>query len=418
MVPLHIKEGKLYGREREISLITDTFCRVSEGNNEAFFIGGYSGSGKSMLVHSLTPRIDIAGGFVLEQKVDQMSKERPLLDVISAFNKLCLLIKEKSVEWQLREVSDKLKCEFESDFAVLARLLPNIMVIFPDKDDGSGINYPRLYHGREDLMLSLQNVCFILQRFMRIVSSKVNPVMLFLDDIHWAGSTSLHLIRSLLCDTKGGCFMFVGSYRDNEVTSDHPIFDLMNNIRMGGVRSTSVHLCGLSKQDLNQMIAEMLCILPRLCSPLSDILTEKTEGNPYFLLVFLRSLVDRRLLKYSLREKKWIWDEGKIRSEHITDNVLYLLSSKMTSLDEDIQLVLKVISCFGIKCDDRVIEHLSKTSKYTGIEDWINKAVKEGYLLQGKFRFVHDKVREAAYSLIPEREKSRVSLLLLCDTLY
>ena len=129
-----------------------------------------------------------------------MSKERPLLDVISAFNKLCLLIKERSVECQLREVTSKLKHEFESDFAVLARLLPNIMVIFPYKgdDDDGGIN-PRLYHGREDLMLSLQNVCFILQRFMRIVSSKVNPVMLFLDDIHWAGSASLELIQSLLC---------------------------------------------------------------------------------------------------------------------------------------------------------------------------------------------------------------------------
>ena len=337
MVQLHIKEGKLYGREKEISLITDTFCRVSEGNNEAFFIEGYSGSGKSMLVHSLTPRIDIAGGYVLEQKVDQMSMERPLLDVISAFNKLCLLIKGKSAEWQLREVSSKLKHEFESDFAVLARLLPNIMVIFSDKgdDDDGGIN-PRLYHGREDLMLSLQNVCFILQRFMRIVSSKVNPVLLFLDDIHWAGSTSLELIQSLLCDAKGGCFMFVGSYRDNEVTADHPIFNLMNNICSYGVGSTTIHLRGLSKQDLNQMIAEMLCTLPRLCNPLSDILTEKTEGNPYFLLVFLRSLVDRRLLKYSLREKKWIWNESNIRSEHITDNVLYLLSSKMTSLDENI----------------------------------------------------------------------------------
>ena len=361
-------------------------------------------------MHSLTPRIDIAGGYVLEQKVDQMSKERPLLDVISAFDGLCLLIKNKSSAHELNEISSKLKHEFESDVAVLARLLPNIDAIFPGAGGNNSPQSRQHHQGSPSLMLNLQNVCFILQRFMRIVSSKLHPVMLFLDDVHWAGSTSLELIQSLLCDAKGGCFMFVGSYRDNEVTADHPIFSLMNNICSYGVGSTTVHLRGLSKQDLNQMIAEMLCTLPRLCNPLSDILTEKTEGNPYFLLVFLRSLVDRRLLKYSLREKKWIWDESKIRSEHITDNVLYLLSSKMTSLDENIQLVLKIISCFGIKCDVLVMDHLSKTPKYNGIENRINQAVKEGFIrkIDNKFRFVHDKVREAAYSLIPESSKMQV----------
>ena len=405
MVQLQIKEGKLYGREKEISLITDTFCRVSEGNNEAFFIGGYSGSGKSMLVHCLTSRIDIAGGYVLEQKVDQMSKERPLLDVISAFNELCLLIKDKSSAPEINEISSNLMHEFESDVAVLVRLLPNIDAIFP----GAG-GSPRHHQGSSSLMLNLQNVCTVLQRFMKIVSSKLHPVMLFLDDIHWAGSTSLELIQSLLCDTRGGCFMFVGSYRDNEVTANHPIFDLMKNIRSSGVGSTAVQLRGLGKQDLNQMIAEMLCILPRLCSPLSDILTDKTEGNPYFLLEFLRSLVDRRLLKYSLREKRWIWDESKIRSEHITDNVLYLLSSKMTSLSENIQLVLKIVSCFGIMIDEQVIDYLGKTPQYNDIENWINQVIKEGFIrkIDTKFRFVHDKVREAAYSLIPQSSKKQV----------
>mmetsp|Transcript_29922 Transcript_29922/g.63473 ORF Transcript_29922/g.63473 Transcript_29922/m.63473 type:complete len:914 (-) Transcript_29922:1454-4195(-) len=401
---LHIKEGKLYGREKEVSLITDAFCRVSAGKSEAFFIGGYSGSGKTMLVQSLTARVDIAGGYVLTQKVDQMSKERPLLDVLSAFNNLCLLMRDKSSPHDLLEVANKIMHDFESDFSVLARLLPNINVLFPQ------LVKPTTKDTGIEQVMNLPNVCFTLQRFMRIVSSSLTPVMLFLDDLQWAGSTSLKLIQALLSDTRGSsCFFFVGSYRDNEVHDGHPIFDLMSSLDSCGVESTKEHLSGLNQNDLNMMISESVRIFPRLCKPLSDIIFEKTEGNPYFALEFLRSLVDSRLLKYSLRERRWIWDESKILSQEITDNVLYLLSAKMTSLPEDIQLALKVVSCFGIKADECVVSYLSSTSQYSDFRDWLDQAINEGCIqkLEKEFRFVHDKVREAAYGLIADSNKSQ-----------
>ena len=174
---LQIKKDKLYGREEEISLVTDAFCRVSMGNNEAIFIGGYSGSGKTMLVKSLIARVDISGGYVLTQKVDQMSKDKSnMLDILSAFNKLCLLIKEKSSQEELLMISDKLKNDFESDFSVLARLLPNINVVFPE------LAKPTAKDTSTEQMMNLHNVPFLLQRFMRIVSSRLRPVMLFLDE--------------------------------------------------------------------------------------------------------------------------------------------------------------------------------------------------------------------------------------------
>ena len=191
------------------------------------------------------------------------------------------------------------------------------------------------------------------------------------------------------------------------------MFELMSNLKSSGVDSTEVRLCGLKKSDLNLMISESLCILPRLCKPLSDIVFEKTEGSPYFALEFLKSLVDRRLLKYSLRERRWIWDESGVRSENITDNVLYLLTVKMANLPENIQLSLKVMSCFGIKIDKSVVAYLSSTPEYSNFSDWLNQACNGGCVkqLENGFKFVHDKVREAAYSLIPEDDKSQVKIV-------
>ena len=203
--------------------------------------------------------------------------------------------------------------------------------------------------------------------------------------------------------------MFVGSYRDNEVTKDHPMFQMMKSVRSHGVVTTELHLKGLNKDDLNQFVAEMLGIFPRISRPLSDIIYKKTEGNPYFALAFVRSLVDKRLLKYSLREKRWIWDEGKIKAEQISDNVLHLLSSRMTSFPEETQIALKILACFGIKVNDSVIKCLTTTPTYTNLQEWINQCIDEGLIkhMANQYHFVHDKVREAAYSLIPESSKKQ-----------
>ncbi len=134
-------------------------------------------------------------------------------------------------------------------------------------------------------------------------------------------------------------------------------------------------------------------------------------ADPLFVLAFLRSLVDEGLLEFSLERRRWTWDENQIRSADVADNVLYLLSSDMSGLPDDVQLALKVAACFGTKIDDSVVRYLSATSEHSDIRDGLNRAVEEGFMIKvgaSGFKFVHDKVREGAYSLIQDNKQVSV----------
>jgi predicted ATPase len=139
-------------------------------------------------------------------------------------------------------------------------------------------------------------------------------LQLFLDDIQWAHSSALDLIHTILSDTMGSCMFFVGTYRNNEVQVEHDIFDLMEKLEISNVPMTKVSLTGLDQEDLNTMISDALCLYPRLCKSLSDIVFQKTKGNPFFVLEFMQSLQFRGLLKYNFNQKRWVWNEDVIRA--------------------------------------------------------------------------------------------------------
>ena len=232
-----------------------------------------------------------------------------------------------------------------------------------------------------------------------------------MDDLQWADDTALDIIHAFLSDKMGSCMFFVGTFRNNEVDIDHALFHFMEKLEISNVPTTKVSLTGLGLEDLNTMISDAMCLSPRICMSLSTIVFKKTKGNPFFVLEFMHSLQSRGLLHYDCRRKRWVWNEESIDAEDITDNVLHLLSSKMNGLSDDVQLLLKAMACFGTSIDESVINYLSEVPEYVGVGEGLEKAVTEGYIercKEGNVKFVHDKVREAAYDLIPDEAKNQV----------
>jgi hypothetical protein len=173
-MPLLYKKDKLYGRDKEENLITDTFCRVTRGKSEALFIGGFSGSGKSMLVNTLKKRVKVVGGYVIRHKFDVISQDRPISGVVSSVDQLCAMILARNTPKRLGRLVQKIKDEFGADIGLLARMLPSISLLSPDFMTGFA-------HQIEDEQavdtMNANSVCFTLLRFIRIVSSPNHPIM-------------------------------------------------------------------------------------------------------------------------------------------------------------------------------------------------------------------------------------------------
>lgn len=405
-MPLQISKDNLYGRKEESTLISDAFCRVaSSGESEALFISGYSGSGKSRLVRALFVPVTIAGGYVVTQKFDEISKQSPLSLVVSTFNDLCAVVKERSTEEDLFAIEAELVRVFGNNLSMLARILPNIIELIQPQTVTSCIS------SEVDIFdINFNGLCFIVQNVMRVLSKKSRPVMLFLDDLQWADDASLGVIHAVLSDLKGSsCLFFVGSYRDNEVKEGHFIFPFVDKLESFNVQSTKLHLHGMNADDLNAMISDALCIFPRLCKTLSAAIYHKTQGNPLFALEFLHSLVGRDLVQYSFRERRWVWDESKIRAEEISDSVLELLTTKMTALSADLQKALSTAACFGTQLNSAEVDFLNATPQYAGFKKELDQAAHDGFVEYDKssYKFVHDKVREAAYGLISSDERDQ-----------
>ena len=164
---------KLYGRDKEETLITDTFCRVTRGRSEAFFIGGFSGCGKSMLVDKLSVRVKNVGGYVIKHKFDALSQDRPLSGVISAVNQLCLMMKRTMTSQRLNTLSEQIKNDFGADIGLLARMLPNICELSSEFSNSVG----KEEIGNSSDKMDARSVSFTLMRLIRLVSTPQRPIM-------------------------------------------------------------------------------------------------------------------------------------------------------------------------------------------------------------------------------------------------
>jgi predicted ATPase len=331
-----------------------------------------------------------------------------MLEIVALFNDLCLLISEKNTKPDVLAFVDDLIGYFGPDLSSLAQLLPNIKVLAP---------HLALHVGKQESAnhTNLRSICFTFQRFIGVVSSAMHPVVLFLDDLQWCDDSVLTVVESIFSELSGAaCFFFVGTFRSNEVTVDHNIYCCAKRLNSRGIRTTMLSLEGLQPTDLNTMISDALCVFPRISEPLSDIVFQKTKGNPFFVLAFLRSLVERGLLNYNINLRRWLWDEDDVSAMDVTGNVLHLLSFKMTGLSSSIQSTLKTAACFGIKIDQGVLALLGIDPEYADIQDTMEQVVKEGFMVKvgtSHYKFVHDKMREAAYSLISDEERDKVSVV-------
>ena len=395
----HIPE-KLYGRAEEIARLLSAFDRAAHGALELVLISGYSGTGKTSLVHETHKPITRRRGYFIEGKFDQFRRSTPYSAFIQAFNELVKLLLTEDAE-TLARWRERILDALGTEGLVLTEVIPDLELIV-----GAQPPVPELA-GKE----AQNRFYYVFRKFVRSIASSDHPLVLFIDDLQWADSGSLGLLRTLLTDPECAHFLCCAAYRDNEVDAAHPFIRAVGEMESEGARIERIHVTNLEEEHVIDLVEESL-LAPRDASlELARLVFEKTRGNAFFVKQFLSSLVREGHLFFEPRELRWKWEKGSIRRLNLTDNVVELLGGKIQRLGGTLQEVLKVAACVGNRFDretlamasDRPPDEIDATLKTAAIEGLIMIADRD-------CAFVHDRIQQAAYALIPEEGRRELHL--------
>jgi PAS domain S-box-containing protein len=392
---------KLYGRAREIDTLLASFDRVAAGGRpELVLVSGYSGIGKSSVVNELHKVLVSPRGLFASGKFDQYKRNIPYATLAQAFRSLVRPLLSKG-EAELRIWRDAIQEALGPNALLIVDLVSELKLIIGEPPPVPVL--PAL-----DAQRRFQ---LVFRRFIGVFARPEHPLALFLDDLQWLDAATLDLLEDLLAQPDVQHLMLIGAYRGNEVDSSHPLMRKIETIRKGGGRVQEIALTPLTREDLEQLIEDSLCCGPDRAASLARLLDEKTAGNPFFAIQFLSSLAEEGLLKFEQREARWTWDLQRIYAKGYTDNVVDLMVGKLNRLPLETQKVLQQLACLGNSVDFARLSMVYEKSE-DDIHSELWDAVQAGLVLrsEGSYKFLHDRVQEAAYVLIPENLRDEMHL--------
>jgi len=415
---------KLYGRDQEITALKSAFQRINGNTKEAIMVTGYSGIGKSQLVNTIRSSIKKQPGYFISGKFDQFEHDIPYSALIYSFKDLVHQILSENKE-RVETWKQKLLDALGSNSQIIINVIPEVEKIIGKQQEV--IEVPAE---------ETKNRFFkVFKDFVRTFCELQHPLVIFWDDLQWADLSSLKLIEVLMSDFEINNILLIGAYRDNEVYEMHPLRLTLSNIQKENVIVNTIFLKPLDLIYIKQLVAETFHCDLEESNSLAELSQQKTEGNPFFLSQFLYSLYKEQLIWFNREECKWQWDLQGIQNAQITDNVVELIAARMSRFSKTTVEILKLASCIGSQFDLDTLSIICKMT-FKDTYDNICDTLKEGMVLPTlntyysidklensipkSYTFLHDRIQQAAYSLIEKEHRKGIHLkigrLMLSDT--
>lgn len=429
---------KLYGREKQVKNLLATFDRVAKGSREAILVAGFSGIGKTAVVNEVRKPILLRRGYFIKGKFDQFARNIPFSALVQAFSELMRqLLAEGSVsvgQWKAKIL------------AALGERGQAIIDVIPELELLIG-KQPPLPELSPTAAQNRFNLLF--QKFIRVFPSPSHPLVIFLDDLQWADSASLKLMQLLMKDAEVGHFLLIGAYRDNEVSSTPELMLTLEEMENLGAAFARISLAALDKASVNALIADTLFTSQKRANPLTELVYQKTKGNPFYVTQFLKYLHQEGLIEFDFNNSYWQCDIARVRALSLTDDVVEFMAVQLKKFPSATREAIELAACIGSQFDLETLAIVyeksfaqTATSLWPSLQHGLivptneiykfyqqieeipqqnkDKIVRQESYQLPKYKFLHDRVQQAAYFLIPESDKRATHLkigeLLLSHT--
>jgi predicted ATPase/signal transduction histidine kinase/tRNA A-37 threonylcarbamoyl transferase component Bud32 len=431
---------KLYGREQEVAQLLAAFDRVANPpsslhqtpltlhpSSEMMLVAGFSGIGKTAVVNEVHKPIVRQRGYFIKGKFDQFLRNIPFSAFVQAFRDLMGQLLGES-DRRLQQWSEKILQALGEQAQVIVDVIPELEQIIgpqPPAPELSGSAAQNRFNR-------------LFEQFIQVFATPEHPLAIFIDDLQWVDAASLKLIQLLMGDTGRGYLLLLGAYRDNEVFPTHPLMLAIAEIEKSGAAMETITLNPLSQKDLGRLTADSLSCDESVAQPMAELVYGKTKGNPFFSTQFLKGLHEDGWIVFNRDLGYWQCDLTKVRELALSNDVVEFMAARLHKLPEETRDILKLAACIGNRFEldilsaasDRPLEDAA-AALWPALQDGFILPVSDTYKffqetvpgLHGStdspqvwgvggqkdvavgYQFLHDRVQQAAYSLIPEAQK-------------